>query len=211
MYTIRIVFIGLLVLSLGISLYIKKKIIAHKNHPGWEYAPQMYHSVAYEALSQITNPQAGKWLSNRADLQGEFYNTNTYNPHYMNMRTPAPHTVSRNKMQQLPYRISSKNIQAAQDIQNPLPKNKTILQEGRILYTTFCTHCHGESGKGNGSVGKILKGVPPYNKGRTKNLSAGHIFHVITHGYGRMGAHASQISIEERWKIVQYVQKLQKL
>ena len=33
---------------------------------------------------------------------------------------------------------------------------------------------------------------------------------VITHGKGRMWGHGSQISIEDRWKIVKYVQTLQK-
>ena len=33
-------------------------------------------------------------------------------------------------------------------------------------------------------------------------LTAGHIFHSITYGLNAMGPHASQLSEEERWKIV---------
>ena len=40
-------------------------------------------------------------------------------------------------------------------------------------------------------------------------LTAGHIFHSITYGLNAMGPHASQLSEEERWKIVLYVQELQ--
>ena len=41
-------------------------------------------------------------------------------------------------------------------------------------------------------------------------LDAGHIFHAITYGLNAMGPHASQLTEEERWKIVLYVQELQK-
>ena len=128
----------------------------------------------------------------------------------MNMRTPPKNTVARNEYNQLPYHIPNQNINIAAKNISPLPKNKNIIQQGKVLYNAFCIHCHGETGKGDGKVGNILKGIPKYNKSRTKNLSEGHIFHIITYGYGRMGAHASQISIQERWKIVQYVQSLQK-
>ena len=37
----------------------------------------------------------------------------------------------------------------------------------------------------------------------------GHIFHAITYGLNAMGAHSSQLTEEERWKIVLYVQELQ--
>ena len=36
---------------------------AEGNDQGLEYAPQMYHSVAYEPLSQITDESQGSWLS----------------------------------------------------------------------------------------------------------------------------------------------------
>jgi len=43
-----------------------------------------------------------------------------------------------------------------------------------------------------------------------KDVNDGHIYHVITHGKGRMWPHGSQISSENRWKIVLYVHELQK-
>ena len=33
------------------------------DNPGLEYAPNMYHSVAYEPLSQITDEDAGAWVN----------------------------------------------------------------------------------------------------------------------------------------------------
>ena len=44
---------------------------------------------------------------------------------------------------------------------------------------------------------------------RLNQLKSGHIFHAITYGLNAMGPHASQITEQERWKIVLHVQKLQ--
>ena len=43
------------------------------------------------------------------------------------------------------------------------------------------------------------------------DLPEGKIFHTITFGKNLMGSHASQLNHEERWKIVHYVQTLQRL
>src|SRR6186713_2203580 len=77
------------------------------NDQGTEYAPNMYHSVAYEPYTQITDKEAGRWLTSieyKADSvetnfsnHAEHYNSNSLNPFHMNMRMPAPNTVSRNK------------------------------------------------------------------------------------------------------------------
>ena len=88
--------------------------------------------------------------------------------------------------------------------------SEEVLKEAKVLYDRYCVHCHGDKGMGDGSVGKVYKGVTAYNSRSVKDKPEGHIFHVITHGKGRMWGHGSQISIEDRWKIVKYVQTLQK-
>ena len=49
------------------------------DNPGLEYAPNMYHSVAYEPLSQVTNEQAGAWANSLDNGRGEYFNSNKYN------------------------------------------------------------------------------------------------------------------------------------
>ena len=182
---------------------------ADKDNPGVEYAPNMYHSTPYEPLSQITDKEIGSWLdSNPDDNHGEFYNSNPYNPYGMTMRDPVPNTVKRSLY--LPYRIPKDSLELAALIKNPLASTEEVLKEGRVLYTRYCVHCHGEKGMGDGLVGIAYKGVIAFNSRAVKNKSEGNIFHVITHGKGRMWAHGSQVSIENRWKIVKYVQTLQK-
>ena len=192
-------FIGILFISCS----------AKDDYPGVEYAPNMYHSTPYEPLSQVTDKEIGSWLdSNPDDNHGEFYNSNPYNPYGMTMRDPVPNTVKRSSY--LPYRIPKDSLELAALIKNPLATTEEVLKEGKVLYTQYCNHCHGEKGMGDGLVGIAYKGVTAYNSRAVKNRSEGEIFHVITHGKGRMWAHGSQVSIENRWKIVKYVQTLQK-
>lgn len=183
---------------------------AEGDNPGLEYAPQMYHSTPYEPLTQITDKGAGTWLSSIDDEHGEFYNSNPYNPHNMNERVPPANTVRRAKSDVLPYRVPADSLAyASANIKNPLDSTSAVLQEGMLLYTNFCSHCHGGAGQGDGLVGKVYLGVPAYNKGTYRDMTEGHIFHVITYGKGRMYPHGSQIDILDRWKIVRYVQTLQ--
>ena len=189
---------------------------AHGDNPGREYAPNMYHSVAYEPLTQITDESAGRWvnsLDNGAD-RGEYFNSNKYNPNRMNMRLPAANTVKRNQFGWLPYR----NTKVAKDsidlviggLKNPLDSTAAIVADGKMLYETNCKHCHGATGAGDGLVSEKFPGVANLIGDPLLPISEGHIFHVITYGAGLMASHGSQVSPEDRWKIAKYVKVLQK-
>ncbi|MBL7856071.1 MAG: cytochrome c [Cyclobacteriaceae bacterium] len=183
------------------------------DNPGTEYAPNMYHSVAYEPYSQIVDEDAGRWLTSieYPDGHAEFFNSNKFNPHRMTMREPAPNTVSRNKQGWLPYRFGKDSLAyAAASIKNPLDSSAAVIAGGKLLYEMYCDHCHGAKGAGDGKVADKYAGVANLNSDALKNISEGHIFHVITHGKGLMWAHGSQINPEDRWKIAKYVKTLQK-
>ncbi len=184
---------------------------ARGDYPGVEYAPQMYHSTAYEPLTQIKDKEAGAMITSMEEGPAEFYNSNPYNPNEMTMRMPAPGTVSRNANGYLPYRIHKDSLAyAGRVLKNPTDSTAAVLQEGTALYKRYCWHCHGDTGQGDGPVGVVYKGVLAYNSASVKNAPEGHIFHVITHGKGRMMPHAAIVSPEDRWKIVRYVQTLQR-
>ncbi|MCU0439545.1 MAG: cytochrome c [Raineya sp.] len=176
------------------------------NDPGTEFAPNMYTSVAYDPFSQVAD------------------STNKVNPYGINMREPAKGSVSRRNYKTnytdsagvkydlglMVYNTHKDSLEAAaKNLKNPLPFTKEILAEGKELYGYYCTHCHGEEGKGDGLVGQKYTGVANLSGGAIAKVNGGHIYHVITHGKGRMWAHASQINSLERWKIVSYVHVLQ--
>jgi mono/diheme cytochrome c family protein len=187
---------------------------ANGDNPGREYAPNMYHSVAYEPYTQITDKDAGRWLTSidYPDGHAEFYNSNNFNPFRMNMREPAPNTVSRNSRGWLPYRLpnNEEGLRQSNELKNPFEVSSQLLSQGKILYETYCDHCHGAKGEGDGKVADKYAGVPNYKSDALINMTEGHIFHVITHGKGLMKPHASQVTPEERWIISSYVKTLQK-
>jgi len=184
------------------------------DNPGREYAPNMYHSVAYEPLTQITDEQAGAWANALDNGRGEYFNSNKYNEFRMNMRMPPANTVKRNQYGWLPYR--NKNVPkdsvdiVIKGLTNPLEENNPVyVAEGKALYDVYCKHCHGATGMGDGKVADKYAGVANLKGDSYLAMSEPHIFHVITYGAGLMGAHGSQVSPEDRWKIARYVKALQ--
>lgn len=185
---------------------------AGKDDQGTEYAPNMYHSIAYEPLTQITDEQAGAFVNSLNNGRGEFFNSNVNNPFRMNVRLPAPNTVARNAGGRLPYRgdNSTGEIAASDKLVNPFPDTPAILEEGKLKYDIYCKHCHGANGKGDGPVAEKVAGVANFQGTAYQNITEGRIFHDITFGYGLMQPHASQVSEDDRWKIAKYVKQLQK-
>lgn len=182
------------------------------DNQGLEYAPNMYHSVPYEPLTQITDKDYGVWVNSLDNGRGEYYNTNEYNPFKMNLRLPPANTVRRNKYGWLPYRAGNDttSLRLANKLVNPFEASPAILEQGKALYESNCKHCHGAKGEGDGKVADKYPGVANLKSDAIKGVTEGHIFHVITYGKGLMGAHGSQVSEEDRWKIAKYVKELQK-
>jgi mono/diheme cytochrome c family protein len=200
---------------------------ASGDYQGLEYAPNMYHSVAYEPLSQITSKEYGVLTNSLNNGRGEFYNSNPYNqykPYNMNLMLPPPHTVRRSASGWLPYRgiNDTTSLRMANKLVSPYvaDSSKAILTQGKIAYEMYCQHCHGAKAGGDGKVAAGVKidgvehsvypGVANLQGDAYRDITEGHIFHVITYGKGLMGSHGSQVSEEDRWKIAKYVKQLQK-
>jgi mono/diheme cytochrome c family protein len=92
----------------------------------------------------------------------------------------------------------------------PLPLTMELLQRGRERFDIFCSVCHGRTGYGNGMVVQRGFPAPPsYHTERLRTLSDGHIFDVISHGYGAMYSYATRVPVVDRWAIVAYIRALQ--
>lgn len=168
----------------------------HKS-TGLEYARNMYDPIAY-------NPdQANKNFANGQTAQ-----------------TPPPNTnpVGFVKYE---YANTKEGYEAAGlNLKNPLPNTPQNMLSGKHYFTVFCSPCHGDQGDGKGHLVQIEKftGVPAYHGdaassrgGLMKDLSEGKIYHTIMYGLNNMGSHASQLTPDQRWKVVMYVQQLQKI
>lgn len=120
-------------------------------------------------------------------------------------KAPA-HTIARGYV---PYELANTNAGYAKsyELVSPIALDKKTMKTGKHLYNIYCISCHGEKGDGMGELVKQEKylGVPNY---KDRKVNMGSIVHVITHGKGVMGSHASQLHHQERWQIAQYVMKL---
>jgi len=168
---------------------------ADGEHPGYEFMPNMYRSASYETYSE--NPIFENGITAQKAVEG---------------------TIPRG-FTPFEYNSSLEDfLRAGKELENPIALNAKTLAEGKELYEMFCKHCHGAKGDGKGSIKHpVYSAVPAYDDAvaprRTgapmNEMKEGHIFHTITFGLNAMGPHASQLTQEERWKIVHYVHELQ--
>jgi mono/diheme cytochrome c family protein len=85
-----------------------------------------------------------------------------------------------------------------------------LLKRGQERFNIFCSNCHGRLGNGEGMI--VRRGFtrpPTYHSDRIRGLPIGHVFDVITNGFGRMPDYAEQVSVRDRWAIAAYVRTLQ--
>lgn len=159
-----------------------------KTEPGYTFMDDMYRSPSLETYATSTQFENG-----------------------MEAQLPVEGTVPRGYVV-YEYPNTNEGYEAART-QLMMPdayKTDEALAKGKELYAIFCTHCHGDKGDGNGWLvqqEKIL-GVPSYSADRLPNITPGSMYHVIMHGKGIMGSHASQLTHDERWEIIRYVLEL---
>ena len=94
----------------------------------------------------------------------------------------------------------------------PMQITKADLDRGQQRYDIFCSVCHGMTGYGDGMVARrgFNKPAPAnYHQDRLRQAPVGHFFDAMTNGWGAMPAYASQIPVEDRWRIIAYIRALQ--
>jgi mono/diheme cytochrome c family protein len=94
----------------------------------------------------------------------------------------------------------------------PFPITREDLNRGQERYEIYCSVCHGATGNGDGMITRrgFNKPAPAsYHQDRLRQAPVGHYFDVMTNGWGAMPSFASQIPVDDRWKIIAYIRALQ--
>ena len=93
----------------------------------------------------------------------------------------------------------------------PVAVTPALLAEGEAGYRAFCAPCHGAAGFGGGVVAMSMsRDVPPSLRAdSTRALPAAEVYRIVTEGGDRMPSYAAQLTPDERWAVVAYVQRLQ--
>jgi mono/diheme cytochrome c family protein len=129
------------------------------------------------------------------------YNAFEENPNFtdgMTLRAPVPGTIPRGWLP-----LGETNPFAADD--------RSALERGAVVFTNFCQPCHGADAKGLGPV--VAHGFPPpppLTRGQTQGKTDAELFEVVTKGIITMPPYASQLSPEDRWKVILYVRSLRR-
>ncbi len=123
------------------------------------------------------------------------------------MRYAPPGTIPQSFR---PYPLQADQASLANTVKNPVAVTDSSLRYGKLMYETACIVCHGIDGKGMGYIVPKYPQPPDLTSARVRNWTDGDIFHVITHGQGRMWSYKSQLKPEERWATINYVRALQR-
>jgi mono/diheme cytochrome c family protein len=92
----------------------------------------------------------------------------------------------------------------------PMAVDQSLLLRGRQRYDIFCSPCHDRVGTGDGMVVRRGYRPPPsLHIARLREAPVGHLFDVISNGFGAMPDYSTQIDVPDRWAIVAYVRALQ--
>ena len=170
-----------------------------KNNPGYAYMADydMYFSKydkAYDASTILPNGQV-----NQPAPEGAVARKSSYYPYH-------PKGVVERMADQ---------VKAGKELDNPLKATKENIAEGKRQFEIFCSDCHGFDAKGNGHLykEKLFPAKPSDLTGsHVQEMPDGSIFFVITEGSasGLMGSHGTQVTPENRWKIVDYLRSIVK-
>lgn len=187
MISTRFLNIGLtlaLLLSLGAAWAIRRNF----TRPAPDFLPDMVRTARYNAFAPNSNFADGKTL-----------------------QPPEPGTISRD-LPPLHYRPDAQDAaRAGRELRSPLaPGDAAARERGATLFKTFCQPCHGEAGRGDGPVvSRGFPAPPPLDAEHAVTLKDGQLFHILTYGQGNMASYASQLSREDRWKVILYLRSLQ--
>jgi mono/diheme cytochrome c family protein len=92
----------------------------------------------------------------------------------------------------------------------PFRIDEALMRRGRERYDIYCSPCHGLTGDGDGMV--VQRGYrrpPSFHVDRLRQAPPGHIFDVVSNGFGAMPDYAAQIAVRDRWLITAYIRALQ--
>ena len=126
------------------------------------------------------------------------------------MRTPPAGTVPR-EQQTMRHDITlGQDTSGAALNAIPIAVTRELMDMGRSRFEIHCAVCHGLLGDGVSPVATQMSLRPPPNLHKIRNPGPGHIYQVITQGFGLMAPYSAELTPQERWAVVAYVEALRR-
>jgi mono/diheme cytochrome c family protein len=168
-----------LVASIGLNIAVRRP----PSQPNFEYFPNMVRTARYNAFQPNLNFADG-----------------------MTLRAPVPGTIPRG-LAPLPVAGAG----GSTPLENPFSSVQPgATERGAAVFGSFCQPCHGAGALGDGLVVQHGFPQPPsLLSPEPVRLTDAKIFSIVTNGLGQMPSYASQISRDDRWKVILYLRSLQ--
>lgn len=130
-------------------------------------------------------------------------------PDGMSARPRLAETVARGEVGGDPYLETGKvNGQLGDGF--PFAVTAAVMDRGQERFDIYCAQCHGRLGDGNGMIpSRGFRRPPSFHTLTQRNAKAGHLFDVMTNGFGSMPPYRTMIPPQDRWAIAAYIRALQ--
>ena len=94
----------------------------------------------------------------------------------------------------------------ARKMKNPIKATETSIQKGKEIYEKRCALCHGTKGDGKGpaSTGLSPKATN-FRDSHGEKMTDGEHFWKISKGRGPMPSFEEDLTVEERWHVINYI------
>jgi mono/diheme cytochrome c family protein len=94
----------------------------------------------------------------------------------------------------------------AKRMKNPVKATRASTQKGKEIYESKCALCHGVNGDGKGPASAGLNPKPTnFRESHGEKMTDGEHFWKITTGRGGMPPFANDLTEEERWHVINYI------
>ena len=126
-------------------------------------------------------------------------------------RIPVAGTVPRGELASGPRELMyTGKVNGAVVDEFPFAVTRAVLERGRERFNISCEPCHGMTGDGDGMiVQRGFRRPPSLHSDHLRSAPAGHLFDVISNGFGVMYPYGYRIVPRDRWAIVAYIRALQ--
>ena len=99
----------------------------------------------------------------------------------------------------------------ARKMKNPIKPTQVSIQKGKEIYEKKCALCHGAKGDGGGPAAAGLNPKPTnFTDSHGEKMTDGEHFWKITKGRGPMPSYEKDLTVEERWHVINYVNTFKK-
>jgi mono/diheme cytochrome c family protein len=99
----------------------------------------------------------------------------------------------------------------AKKMKNPVKATRASIQKGKEIYEKKCSLCHGEKGDGKGPASVGLNPKPTnFKESHGEKMTDGEHFWKIATGKGGMPSFEKDLTKEERWHVINYINTFSK-